>query len=224
MEENICYKKAFFCNLCQSEFELYNEVSTHIELVHDTKPNLMFYEKKHNPWAVENVSVFLKYHCPECEFNDDDLKIFTHHALKNHENASVLFSSQEYKEPEMPEVKVEVEENCNFCGFNDCICTSNEVQNEMQNEDQTFDSDLKLESIEEYSKQMKNVSTPRKYKYKKESDTKASEMIKPWDIKNQILCDICPIKELSTMYAALAHRFVSFTYLFIHILTSQGWR
>ena len=38
---------------------------------------------------------------------------------------------------------------------------------------------------------------------------------KTWDIKNQILCDVCPLKELSTMNDVYAHRFVSFTYLTI---------
>ena len=27
-----------------------------------------------NPWAVEDVSIFLKYNCPECKFNDQTLK------------------------------------------------------------------------------------------------------------------------------------------------------
>ena len=37
------------------------------------------------PWSVENVAVFLKYCCPECDYNDGDLKIFSNHALENHE-------------------------------------------------------------------------------------------------------------------------------------------
>ena len=210
MEQNISSEKTFLCTICESEFDQNADFTKHIQSVHEVKEN--FNEKKHNPWEVENVSVFLKYHCPECEFNDCSLGIFTDHALTNHENATILFPSQEYEEPEM---KVEVEENCNFCRFVECICKTNEVQNEVQHEGQTFDSDLKLDSIEEYSDEMKNVTLDKKGRSKKEYNTKKPKMIKPWDIENQILCEICPIKELSTLNAAIAHRFVSFTYLSI---------
>ena len=85
-------------------------------------------EKKYNPWAVEDVSVFLKYHCPECEFNDYDLKCFTDHALTNHENSTALFSAEKdltgYEELV---TEVEFEENCIRCGYAECICYTNEV-------------------------------------------------------------------------------------------------
>ena len=38
-----------------------------------------------NPWSVNDASVFLKYCCPECEYHDGDLKVFSNHALENHE-------------------------------------------------------------------------------------------------------------------------------------------
>ena len=44
-----------------------------------------------NPWMVDNVSVFLNYCCPECDFKAKNLKLFSIHALKNHEEALVLF-------------------------------------------------------------------------------------------------------------------------------------
>ena len=47
-----------------------------------------------NPWSVEDVSVFLKYNCPECEFADLDLKIFVDHALENPTRSNVLFSTR----------------------------------------------------------------------------------------------------------------------------------
>ena len=46
-----------------------------------------------NPWSVEDVSVFLKYNCPECEFADLDLKMFVDHALENHKRSNVLFAN-----------------------------------------------------------------------------------------------------------------------------------
>ena len=44
-------------------------------------------EEKENPWAVEDVSVFLNYNCPECDFKIQDLSVFSVHALENHINS-----------------------------------------------------------------------------------------------------------------------------------------
>ena len=34
-----------------------------------------------NPWMVDNVSVFLNYCCPECDFKEKNLQLFSDHAL-----------------------------------------------------------------------------------------------------------------------------------------------
>ena len=34
-----------------------------------------------NPWMVDNVSVFLNYCCPECDFKENNLQLFSDHAL-----------------------------------------------------------------------------------------------------------------------------------------------
>ena len=47
-----------------------------------------------NPWMVDNVSVFLNYCCPECDFKAKTLKLFSNHALENHEEALVLFEDE----------------------------------------------------------------------------------------------------------------------------------
>ena len=47
-----------------------------------------------NPWMVDNVSVFLNYCCPECDFKAKTLKLFSNHALENHEEALVLFEEE----------------------------------------------------------------------------------------------------------------------------------
>ena len=47
-----------------------------------------------NPWQVEDVSVFLEYFCPECEYRHKSLQSFQQHALENHKNASGLFLNQ----------------------------------------------------------------------------------------------------------------------------------
>lgn len=180
-----------------------------IKLVHEVKENQP--EIKHNPWAVENVSVFLKYHCPECQFINNDLKMFTDHALANHEDATALFSTEVYEEPD---IKMEIVENCVYCGFNECSCWNNETQNEVQ----TNDAKVDLGSIEAYSNHMNN---PKKCSKSTKKETrgrkKKPKEKKPWDIESQILCDICPINEFSSMNAVLAHRFVSFTYCSIDL-------
>ena len=47
-----------------------------------------------NLWIVDNVSVFLNYCCPECDFKAKTLKLFSNHALENHEEALVLFEEE----------------------------------------------------------------------------------------------------------------------------------
>ena len=31
---------------------------------------------ENNPWSVEDASAFLKYCCPECDYNNSNLKMF----------------------------------------------------------------------------------------------------------------------------------------------------
>ena len=44
-----------------------------------------------NPWSVENAAAFLKYCCPECDFQVLNLKMFSNHALENHSRSMALF-------------------------------------------------------------------------------------------------------------------------------------
>ena len=44
-----------------------------------------------NPWMVDNVSVFLNYCCPECDFKEKNLHLFSDHALENHKKSYALF-------------------------------------------------------------------------------------------------------------------------------------
>ena len=62
----------------------------------DTKVDNIQYVKiengfESNPWAVEDASVFLKYCCPECDYQILNYEIFFAHALENHEKSIVLF-------------------------------------------------------------------------------------------------------------------------------------
>ena len=44
-----------------------------------------------NPWSVEDASVFLKYCCPECDYQIIDFQLFSDHALENHAKSNALF-------------------------------------------------------------------------------------------------------------------------------------
>ena len=45
-----------------------------------------------NPWNVPNVSVFLKYSCPECDYMCKTLSLFENHAIKKHELSRNFFA------------------------------------------------------------------------------------------------------------------------------------
>ena len=49
---------------------------------------------QYNPWSVEDASVFLKYCCPECDYQVLNYDIFSAHALENHIKSIVLFQSE----------------------------------------------------------------------------------------------------------------------------------
>ena len=46
-----------------------------------------------NPWNVPDASFFLKYSCPECDFQITHLNIFEVHATTQHELSSILFEN-----------------------------------------------------------------------------------------------------------------------------------
>ena len=41
-----------------------------------------------NPWDVANVTAFLLYSCPECNYQEVCQNTFIHHAVNNHERVS----------------------------------------------------------------------------------------------------------------------------------------
>jgi len=51
-----------------------------------------------NPWSVEDATVFLKYCCPECDFQVLNLKSFSSHALENHVRSIALFDEKKLLE------------------------------------------------------------------------------------------------------------------------------
>ena len=57
----------------------------------------------HNPWEVRDASLFLKYCCPECNHQSNELHGFAEHALENHELSKVLFDNKDIQKAEVPE-------------------------------------------------------------------------------------------------------------------------
>ena len=49
------------------------------------------YDFEMNPWSVEDASAFLKYCCPECDYQILNLQMFSEHALENHSKSVALF-------------------------------------------------------------------------------------------------------------------------------------
>lgn len=48
--------------------------------------------KSENPWSVPSLQEFLKFVCPECDFNSKDENEFHWHALENHDKAKEIWS------------------------------------------------------------------------------------------------------------------------------------
>ena len=70
-----------------------------------------------SPWSVEDVSEFLNYCCPECDFKDKNLQSFSDHALGNHMDATILFGSENnIIRPERVENKSSPFK-CNICDY-----------------------------------------------------------------------------------------------------------
>ena len=111
---------------------------------------------KFNPWAVTDASVFLKYCCPECEFNDPILQHFADHAVSYHPNASSLFIDENNIELPNTQIYIKVEE-----------------------------STTKPESKPKLSRKKKRKTTSK---------------------NNLILCEICPILQLSSIEEVRLHR------------------
>ena len=69
-----------------------------------------------NPWDVPSAAVFLKYCCPECDYQVSDLPFFEEHASRNHELSRTFFRNVfentklvVKEEPILPEQYLDVE-------------------------------------------------------------------------------------------------------------------
>ena len=78
-----------------------------------------------NHWQVEDVSIFLKYCCPGCEYNNENLSKFEDHAVENHENSLALFFNQR-------KIKVEKLNSFEFYDCKDISAKSNEEESSQE--------------------------------------------------------------------------------------------
>ena len=77
------------------------------------KPDISRPKRKiNNPWNVNDVSDFLKYCCPECDFTDQNLPQFTDHALENHVLSNILFNNANHQEDS--EIKSEHKDDIDY--------------------------------------------------------------------------------------------------------------
>ena len=51
-----------------------------------------------NPWCVDDATAFLKFCCPECDYQIPDLQMFSDHAVDNHMKSTALFGAEKVKE------------------------------------------------------------------------------------------------------------------------------
>ena len=110
-----------------------------------------------NPWMVENVSEFLNYCCPECDFKEKSLHLFSDHALENHKKAYALFGEVtiDIKESEI------VDYNSDFENIakGDQIDISGDISE--TNSQNAFESneiyDLKSETNVDHKSDFKNI-------------------------------------------------------------------
>ena len=89
-----------------------------------------------NPWNVSDASVFLKYSCPECEFQSKGLDTFGEHAIANHHRSSVLFK------PEQTELKSELQDVSDYIDEDDYMLVEPKVKIDLANTEQEKSSIL----------------------------------------------------------------------------------
>ena len=103
INQNIKYSfenSQFYCNECGDQSADFNWFAKHVlehkreemEIVED--PLKIGDDLILNPWQGKDLSSFLKYCCPECEFNNDNIQSFSNHTFQNHSNATTLFSEE----------------------------------------------------------------------------------------------------------------------------------
>ena len=61
-----------------------------------------------NPWCVDDATAFLKFCCPECEYQIPDLYMFSEHAIGNHSKSVVLFGHEKGNNLQIKEENLDI--------------------------------------------------------------------------------------------------------------------
>ena len=68
-----------------------------------------------NPWNVSDLSDFLRYCCPECDYRCEQVHSFCNHAIEEHENAKVLIRKEQFEESQIEaNQEIDFEDSENF--------------------------------------------------------------------------------------------------------------
>ena len=134
-------------------------------LLNDPLRHLTHYLKVNCLSSPCSASAFLKYVCPECDFTNQTLQVFSEHAVENHSKAKVLFSPENIaKRAKLSIVKSEIldedhadesfeYENFDF-DFNYGDYSQNELNDNIKTEIKEFDTELPyIENQEEQTEE-----------------------------------------------------------------------
>ena len=144
-----------------------------------------------NPWCVEDATVFLKFCCPECDYQIPDLELFSDHAVCNHDKSTALFGPEK-KENEffIKEEFLEIESNENIFVDNEETFgeelfsdPQNELHSEIKEENPLILKDINSKPKKRKAQNEENVAKTKK---KKSSKGKGKEVV---DKKRT--CSIC---------------------------------
>ena len=73
--------------------DLDKPIKQELDQKYELDPLLKSEDIKSNPWLIENAKRFLKYCCPECEFNSKSIYDFSMHVSENHYTANMFYQS-----------------------------------------------------------------------------------------------------------------------------------
>ena len=135
-----------------------------------------------NPWSVDDASAFLKFCCPECDFQIPDLQMFSDHAIQNHAKSSALFGVSE-KDPFKVLIKKEHAEYENDDNF------YNEGDNHYE-EDFPIKEEENPSFVEEDNTIPETVAVPDDFEGKHLEKTKVKPKVKK-KINSALDCDLC---------------------------------
>ena len=162
-----------------------NKNNTKVENLVYKNP-LKIEDSDENPWAVEDASVFLKYCCPECDFNHLDLQLFTEHAVEKHCKASTLFTLEKYETNSINDYKIKQQGECGKCRL-ECYCSSEQMDKEDKNIDTINIKEEPILKVKYESIIMKNEHGESKEEIKvdnKNKTQKCSYCVKEFSNKN----------------------------------------